>query len=241
MFEYTFDSKLGAQSSNQVYDLCGVVNHIGSSLYSGHYTAFSRTHDANDTAKDELGWRLFDDSRVVSVKNEEQVITPDAYVLMYRLRSGESIEQNCNRDSILNSECSKSTVSYCGDSASVSTTNKTLNTLNDTNLPINLTMPIHLLEKNLTDMNSEREQEAETLLEDRENELSLSSTSSSSPSEQIDENDDREIDFFSINNELNNAIISPIVKQNASLPKRFSIDGEKVFDDEEFTNLYELD
>lgn len=69
-----------------VYDLCGVINHLGHSLSMGHYTAFVRTHHTLDSTQDELGWRLFDDSRVVKIDNPTRVVTHDAYVLMYRLR-----------------------------------------------------------------------------------------------------------------------------------------------------------
>lgn len=72
---------------NVIYDLCGVVNHLGNSLSVGHYTAFARTHDKIDTTKNELGWRLFDDQIVIPVKSISQIINKDAYVLMYRLRS----------------------------------------------------------------------------------------------------------------------------------------------------------
>ncbi len=76
--------------SNQtphIYDLCSVINHIGQSLYLGHYTAFARTHDNLDSSKDELGWRLFDDARVQSVNNLDHLVSQDAYVLVYRLRT----------------------------------------------------------------------------------------------------------------------------------------------------------
>lgn len=73
-------------TDDHIYDLCGVINHLGHSISSGHYTAFARTHLAHDSIQDELGWRYFDDSRVVEVKNPHKVVTNDAYVLMYRLR-----------------------------------------------------------------------------------------------------------------------------------------------------------
>lgn len=79
-----------ANTTKYNYDLCGVINHIGQSLYLGHYTAFSRTHDRNNSTKDELGWRLFDDSHVQSVTNLDHLITQDAYVLVYRLRDDQS-------------------------------------------------------------------------------------------------------------------------------------------------------
>lgn len=77
------------QSENKkyVYDLCAVVNHLGQSLSLGHYTAFARTHHKADTTQDELGWRLFDDQSVMQVKNSSQIVSKDAYVLMYRIRN----------------------------------------------------------------------------------------------------------------------------------------------------------
>lgn len=75
-------------TENYIYDLCGVINHLGHSLSMGHYTAFARTHHRLDSTQDEVGWRLFDDSRVVEIKNPSaRVVTQDAYVLLYRLRT----------------------------------------------------------------------------------------------------------------------------------------------------------
>ena len=74
-------------TKNYIYDLCGVINHLGHSLSMGHYTAYARTHHSMDSTQDELGWRLFDDSRVAEVKNPNRVVAHDAYVLMYRLRT----------------------------------------------------------------------------------------------------------------------------------------------------------
>lgn len=72
---------------NVTYDLCSVINHLGHSLSIGHYTAFARTHDKTDTTKNELDWRLFDDQIVMPLKSTSQIVSKDAYVLMYRLRS----------------------------------------------------------------------------------------------------------------------------------------------------------
>jgi hypothetical protein len=73
--------------NGNVYDLCAVINHLGQSISMGHYTSFARTHDKQNSVKSEVGWRYFDDQRVVSVDAENHVLTKDAYVLMYRLRS----------------------------------------------------------------------------------------------------------------------------------------------------------
>lgn len=72
--------------SSHIYDLCGVINHLGHSLSMGHYTSYARTHDPHNSTQDELGWRLFDDEHVVMLKNPAQIVSQDAYVLMYRLR-----------------------------------------------------------------------------------------------------------------------------------------------------------
>ena len=84
---------IGPNKSNCIYDLCGVINHIGQSLYLGHYTAFARTHDRENTANDEVGWRLFDDSNVCPVKNNEHIVSQDAYVLLYRLRTKNAVSE----------------------------------------------------------------------------------------------------------------------------------------------------
>ena len=42
-------------NENMIYDLCSVINHHGDGIQSGHYTAFSRCHDPNDTLKNEFG------------------------------------------------------------------------------------------------------------------------------------------------------------------------------------------
>ena len=103
MSKYVKESNMAQNECNQAnfnYDLCAVINHIGQSLYLGHYTAFTRTHDRQDTTQDELGWRLFDDSESMSVKNSEQIVTRDAYVLMYRLQSSESkVEEKAKNSS----------------------------------------------------------------------------------------------------------------------------------------------
>ncbi|KAF0295648.1 Ubiquitin carboxyl-terminal hydrolase 19 [Amphibalanus amphitrite] len=67
-----------------LYDLYGVINHHGGIL-GGHYTAFARCVDPLRPENAELGWRRFDDARVVRMK-EEEVMTSEAYLLFYRRR-----------------------------------------------------------------------------------------------------------------------------------------------------------
>lgn len=67
-----------------VYDLFAVTNHHGGML-GGHYTAFARCVDPVNTRLSEIGWRLFDDSRVVDV-SDTRVVTSSAYMLFYRRR-----------------------------------------------------------------------------------------------------------------------------------------------------------
>lgn len=87
MSKYVKESNIAQNEiKNFKYDLYGVINHLGQSLYLGHYTSFARTHEKLDSTKDELGWRLFDDSKSISIKNKEQIVTRDAYVLLYRLQ-----------------------------------------------------------------------------------------------------------------------------------------------------------
>ena len=94
---------IGPNKGNCIYDLCGVINHIGQSLYLGHYTAFARMHDRDNTANDEVGWRLFDDSNVSPIKNKEHIVSQDAYVLLYRLRTKNTMSE-ANSESESNAE-----------------------------------------------------------------------------------------------------------------------------------------
>ena len=67
----------GGDGSYPLYDLYGVVNHMGS-LSGGHYTAFCR-HEGSGS------WLHFDDQTVSTVQ-PTAIKTPNAYVLFYRLR-----------------------------------------------------------------------------------------------------------------------------------------------------------
>ncbi|KAK7102274.1 ubiquitin carboxyl-terminal hydrolase 19-like [Littorina saxatilis] len=75
----------GGAHPHPIYDLYGVVNHHGV-LLGGHYTSYARCADLTTPLKNEVGWRLFDDSRVMEVSSEKSAMTKDAYLLFYRLR-----------------------------------------------------------------------------------------------------------------------------------------------------------
>lgn len=67
-----------------IYDLFAVINHHGSIL-GGHYTASARCVSTQNTRRNEVDWRLFDDSRVMFMP-ESNVVTKSAYMLFYRQR-----------------------------------------------------------------------------------------------------------------------------------------------------------
>mmetsp|Transcript_15523 Transcript_15523/g.48578 ORF Transcript_15523/g.48578 Transcript_15523/m.48578 type:complete len:1140 (-) Transcript_15523:33-3452(-) len=73
------------------YELYAVLNHVGSSSSSGHYTAIVRS--ANDGA-----WYRCDDATVTPV-DEDEIVTPQAYVLCYR-RKGDvgKVVEECTED-----------------------------------------------------------------------------------------------------------------------------------------------
>ncbi|GFS20380.1 ubiquitin carboxyl-terminal hydrolase 19 [Elysia marginata] len=73
--------------SPPIYDLYAVANHHGL-LIGGHYTCYVRCSGTGREvgARDEIGWRLCNDSRVSPVACERSVVTPDAYLLFYRRR-----------------------------------------------------------------------------------------------------------------------------------------------------------
>uniref|UniRef100_A0A8C8ET80 ubiquitinyl hydrolase 1 n=1 Tax=Oncorhynchus tshawytscha TaxID=74940 RepID=A0A8C8ET80_ONCTS len=68
-----------------IYDLYAVINHYGG-MIGGHYTAYARLPSAQNSQRSDVGWRLFDDSTVTTVE-ENQVVTRYAYVLFYRRRN----------------------------------------------------------------------------------------------------------------------------------------------------------
>eukprot|EP00002_Diphylleia_rotans_P020272 TRINITY_DN3937_c0_g1_i2.p1 TRINITY_DN3937_c0_g1~~TRINITY_DN3937_c0_g1_i2.p1 ORF type:complete len:708 (-),score=130.67 TRINITY_DN3937_c0_g1_i2:126-2249(-) len=64
-----------------IYDLYAVSNHMGG-CGSGHYTAYC-LHSQDNI------WREYNDSHV-SVAKPEEVVSPDAYILFYKLRQSSS-------------------------------------------------------------------------------------------------------------------------------------------------------
>lgn len=74
-----------AEAEASSYRLVGVVNHIGSSLRSGHYTAFCRSgaqHTSDERSESE--WLKFNDEKVTVVRPAD-IVTATAYILLYEL------------------------------------------------------------------------------------------------------------------------------------------------------------
>ena len=63
-------------TSSTKYDLVAVSNHTGS-LISGHYTAYAKSIQNQDH------WYLFDDSYVRKLQSNNDVVTKNAYILVY--------------------------------------------------------------------------------------------------------------------------------------------------------------
>ncbi|XP_075039657.1 ubiquitin carboxyl-terminal hydrolase 19 isoform X2 [Mixophyes fleayi] len=78
---------IGQKEDHQrpIYDLYAVINHYGG-MIGGHYTAYARLPNDKNSQRNDVGWRLFDDSTVTTV-DESQVVTRYAYVLFYRRRN----------------------------------------------------------------------------------------------------------------------------------------------------------
>jgi hypothetical protein len=75
-----------AGAEQAVFELYGVVNHIGTSLDHGHYTAHAHVDGFVD-GEGPGGWYHFDDVRV-SKSSSEEIQPEHAYILFYRKRSG---------------------------------------------------------------------------------------------------------------------------------------------------------
>ncbi|XP_060679600.1 ubiquitin carboxyl-terminal hydrolase 21-like [Hemiscyllium ocellatum] len=68
------------KAGNPVYDLYAVCNHTGT-VNGGHYTAYCRSGGR---------WHVYNDSRV-SLIQENQVVSSEAYVLFYQLDETQSV------------------------------------------------------------------------------------------------------------------------------------------------------
>ena len=71
---------VGYKKETFVYDLYAVCNHIGTSLYGGHYTTFIKI----DSDAEQQNWCEFDDQQIRSVTSEKEIISSNAYILFYR-------------------------------------------------------------------------------------------------------------------------------------------------------------
>lgn len=68
------------QDETPLYDLYALVNHLGSTATSGHYTACCQVDN---------GWFHFNDYTVQPLA-AHQVVTNDAYILFYKKRAASS-------------------------------------------------------------------------------------------------------------------------------------------------------
>jgi len=71
------------QDKPAIYDLYAISNHIGG-MSGGHYTAYALN-------KNDKNWYKFDDSKCSPI-DASQVVSPDAYLLFYRLRGNSQNE-----------------------------------------------------------------------------------------------------------------------------------------------------
>jgi len=74
---------VGYNARKYIYDLYGVVNHIGD-VHGGHYTAF--VLGPGQGPSEEKKWYHCNDDRIEMVQDARQIITPMAYVFFYRIR-----------------------------------------------------------------------------------------------------------------------------------------------------------
>jgi ubiquitin C-terminal hydrolase len=75
------DSKINENSLSTKYDLVAVSNHTGS-LTSGHYTTYAKNIQNGK-------WYLFDDTLVRKLDNNTDVVTKNAYILIYVQKSND--------------------------------------------------------------------------------------------------------------------------------------------------------
>jgi uncharacterized UBP type Zn finger protein len=72
------DSKLPKDDqSSHIYHLYGVIVHAGNSSNSGHYYSFVKKEDK---------WYLCNDERITEVRDIDQVLKQNAYILIYRYK-----------------------------------------------------------------------------------------------------------------------------------------------------------
>lgn len=60
-------------TNNEIYELYGIINHYGSSNYSGHYVSLIKLEE----------WFMFNDASIIKC-NSEKIKTKDAYILFYK-------------------------------------------------------------------------------------------------------------------------------------------------------------
>jgi ubiquitin carboxyl-terminal hydrolase 8 len=68
---------VGYNKNSFKYDLIGICNHSGN-IHGGHYTSFSKTNN---------NWYLYNDTGTSLVKNENSIISNNAYCLFYRKKN----------------------------------------------------------------------------------------------------------------------------------------------------------
>ena len=67
---------VGYDKDTCIFDLQAVSNHGGGTM-GGHYWAYTKNYDGQ--------WYKFDD-KYVSLKNPEEIVTPESYCLFYKKR-----------------------------------------------------------------------------------------------------------------------------------------------------------
>ena len=78
--------------NDEIYDLYGVIIHVGSSTNSGHYYAYCKNM-GSDT------WFECNDSHISRMKNESSVLNREAYLLFYQKRYKEEEEEKAEEES----------------------------------------------------------------------------------------------------------------------------------------------
>lgn len=72
-------------SNGCIYDLYGVIHHIGA-LSGGHYVAAIRSSSLPFETKDSSTWTLYNDDLATEIKNIDEVSAGSAYLLFYTRR-----------------------------------------------------------------------------------------------------------------------------------------------------------